>query len=91
MFVVKTTDKFESDFKQMLRAGNDPELLWAVVELLASEELIPEEFRDHELEGEWAGVRDIHVKADWLLLYQVLGQDLILMRTGTHTDLFSKS
>lgn len=91
MLEVKTTTQFETDFQRMVRSGSDSDLFWAVVELLASEESIPEEYRDHELEGEWAGVRDIHVEADWLLLYQISEQDLILIRTGTHLDLFSKS
>lgn len=72
----------------MLRSGCDPDLFWSVVQLLENQEAIPEEFRDHELEGEWSGVRDIHVEADWLLLYRVSDQDLILVRTGTHDDLF---
>jgi mRNA interferase YafQ len=88
MLSVKTTKKLESDFKRMVRAGSDPALFWAIVELLADETTIPEEFRDHELEGEWAGVRDIHIEADWLLLYQISGRDLILVRTGRHEDLF---
>lgn len=75
----------------MVRTGNDPSHLWAVVELLSSEDDIPDEFRDHELTGRWAGVHDIHVEADWLLLYQVADNDLVLIRTGTHLDLFSKS
>lgn len=88
MLAVITTDQFESDFKRMLRAGGDPELFWAVVDILAEEVAIPEEFRDHELTGEWAGVRDIHIEADWILHYQVSSRELILMRTGTHEDLF---
>ena len=90
MLSVKTTKKFEADFKRMLRSGNDPDLFWAVVELIAMEEEIPKEFRDHELEGEWAGIRDIHIEPDWLLLYQISGLDLVLVRTGNHKDLFSK-
>jgi len=88
MLSIKTTEQFEADFKRMLLSGHDQDLIWAVVALLANQEEIPEEFRDHELGGEWAGVRDIHVEADWLLLYQVSRQDLILIRTGTHDDLF---
>jgi len=88
MLEVKTTDKFEADFKRMLRAGNDPDLFWAVVELLASEDDVPSEFRDHELQGEWAGVRDIHIEPDWLLLYQRSATELILVSTGRHLDLF---
>lgn len=89
MLAVKTTSQFESDFRRMVRSGRDAKLLWAVVELLVSKERVPAEYRDHELEGEWAGVRDIHLEADWLLLYQISLQELILIRTGTHQDLFS--
>jgi len=74
----------------MIRSGGDPDLFWAVVELIAAEQEIPKEYRDHELEGDWAGVRDIHIEADWLLLYRISGRDVILIRTGTHLDLFSK-
>ena len=91
MLKVRATSQFESDFRRMVRVGNDPELLWAVVEMLANEYEIPEEFRDHELTGRWAGVRDIHIQADWLLLYEVTGDEITLVRTGTHRDLFSKS
>ena len=75
----------------MVRSGVDPDLFWALVELIAAEEDIPKEFRDHELEGDLAGVRDIHIEADWLLLYRISGRDLILVRKGSHLDLFSKS
>ena len=88
MLEIKSTKKFKSDFKRMMRLGHDPELMRSVIEILVVQEDIPIEFRDHELEGEWAGVRDLHIDADWLLLYRVLGQDLILLRTGTHEDLF---
>ena len=88
MLNIKTTRTFESDLKRMLRLGHDPELFRAVVELLVEQSGIPKEFRDHELEGEWAGVRDVHIEADWLLLYQVTDRDLILIRTGRHVDLF---
>ncbi len=88
MLEIRSTDKFESDLKRMTRAGNDPELFWAVVDMLANEEKIPKEFRDHELQGEWAGVRDIHVEPDWLLLYKISPPYLILISTGTHTELF---
>lgn len=79
MLSIKTTEQFESDFKRMLRSGHDAVLFWAVVELLANREAIPEEFRDHELGGDWAGIRDIHVEADWLLLYQESGQGLLIL------------
>ena len=64
MLDVKTTGQFEADFRRMVRSGSDRDLFWAVVKLFASGESIPDEYRDHELKGEWAGVRDIHVEAD---------------------------
>jgi len=59
-----------------------------LVELLVKQESIPVEYRDHELSGKWRGIRDVHVEADWLLLYRTTARDLVLIRTGTHADLF---
>jgi len=75
----------------MVRSGHDIAMLWAVVEILLIEEKMPDEFHDHELSGRWAGVRDVHLMADWLLLYRVMGDELVLIRTGTHRDLFSNN
>jgi len=88
MLIVKTTSQFKTDFKRMIRTGNDPALFWSVVELLVSEEKIPNDYRDHDLQGEWAGVRDIHVEPDWLLFYKISAPYLILISTGTHSELF---
>ena len=74
--------------RRMMRLGKDSNLFWEVVAILANEELIPTEYRDHELSGRWSGIRDIHIEADWLLLYQITGSDLVLVRTGKHKDLF---
>lgn len=88
MLQVVTTNKFESDVRKMVRNGKEANLLWDLVDILISEEVIPEEYRDHELTGRWSGVRDIHIEADWLLLYKRINRELILLRTGTHQDLF---
>lgn len=66
------------------------ELLNNVVDKLASRQQLPEKNRDHELSGDYAGFRECHVAPDWLLVYRVVEEDLILylMRTGTHSDLF---
>jgi mRNA interferase YafQ len=45
-------------------------------------------YRDHPLRGDWKGYRDLHIEPDWLLIYQVSGDELRLARTGTHADLF---
>jgi len=88
MLRIQTTSEFESDFRRIRRLGKDPELFWELVAILANEELIPAEYRDHELSGRWSGIRDVHIETDWLLLYQIVGSDLVLVRTGRHKDLF---
>jgi mRNA interferase YafQ len=57
--------------------------------LAAREELLPK-YRDHDLSGNWSGHRECHVQPDWLLVYRIEGNDLILIlaRTGSHSDLF---
>jgi len=59
-----------------------------VLSLLIAAEPLPPRFNDHPLTGDWSGYRDCHIEPDWLLLYKIAGNDLILARTGTHADLF---
>ena len=63
-----------------------------VVELLAMGEALPENNRDHELSGNWVGHRECHIQPDWLLVYRIEDDVLVLTlaRTGTHSDLFDK-
>ena len=60
----------------------------AVVELLAETGQLPVAYRPHPLSGEWAGVWECHIEADWLLIYEVTPTEVLLIRTGTHKDLF---
>lgn len=59
-----------------------------VVESLMSEIPLPEKFRDHALSGDWQGFRECHISLDWLLIYKIETGILILLRTGTHSNLF---
>ncbi len=61
-----------------------------VLELLQTGKPLPEKNRDHELVGNLAGFRECHIQPDWLLIYLVLKDRLVLtlMRTGSHSDLF---
>lgn len=72
----------------MTRSGKNIELLEAVVRKLAKGETLPPRNRDHNLAGNWKGYRECHITPDWLLIYKVDGRDLILVRTGSHSDLF---
>lgn len=87
---VKFTSQFKKDYKQAVKRGLKIELLDAVVAALAMGEPLPEKNRDHPLTGGWEGHRECHILPDWLLVYRIEDDVLVLtlVRTGTHSDLF---
>lgn len=91
-YTVKSTTQFKKDYKRAMKRGLKIELLEKVVELLAMGEALPEKNRDHELSGNWIGHRECHIQPDWLLVYRIEDDVLVLTlaRTGTHSDLFDK-
>lgn len=56
--------------------------------LLSEGASLPLRYKDHPLRGKWRDYRDCHIEADWLLIYKILGDDVYLVRTGSHSDLF---
>jgi mRNA interferase YafQ len=80
--------RFRNDLKRLKRRGRDLEELFAVVDLLAELGSLPDAYRPHSLTGEWKGVLECHVDRDWLLIYAVSDDQVLLIRTGTHADLF---
>jgi mRNA interferase YafQ len=80
--------RFRKDVKRSEKRGKDMAKLRAVLTLLAQEQPLPSEYRDHALRGDWIGFRDLHIEPDWLLLYRVDADEVQLARTGTHSDLF---
>lgn len=91
-YVVKFTTQFRKDYKLAMKRGLKIELLERVIMLLASGEALPEKNKDHALTGNWVGHRECHILPDWLLVYRVEDDILVLTltRTGTHSDLFGK-
>ena len=91
-YTVKPTTQFKKDYKRAMKRGLKIELLEKVVELLAMGKALPEKNRDHELSGNWIGHRECHIQPDWLLVYRIVDDVLVLTlaRTGTHSDLFDK-
>lgn len=89
---VKFTTQFRKDYKLAMKRGLRIALLEEVVERLAMGEPLPEKNRDHALTGDWVGHRECHVQPDWLLIYRMEGDVLVLTlaRTGSHSDLFGK-
>ena len=90
-YSVRPTTRFRKDLKLMVKRGLDPAQLSEVIKLLARGERPPEKYSDHALRGEYQGCRECHIQPDWLLVYEQDDKDLYLylIRTGTHSDLFS--
>ena len=91
-YTVKFTTRFKKDYQLAMKRGIKLALLEAVITELANGVPLPEKYSDHALSGNWAGHRECHILPDWLLIYRVDGDVLVLTltRTGTHSDLFGK-
>ena len=89
-YEVKFTSQFKKDYKLALKRGLDITALDKVVEMLAEGQTLPEEYNDHPLVGNFKGCRECHISPDWLPIYKLFENVLILelTRTGTHSDLF---
>ena len=87
--IVQTT-KFKRDLKLAQKRGYNLLLLSEAVDLLAEGKSLPEKYKDHTLIGNYVGCRECHITPDWLLIYEISNDELILYltRTGTHSDLF---
>ena len=90
MYSVRPTTKFQKDLKRIEKRGYNIALLTEVIKKLANGEQLPEKNKDHILLGEYAGCRECHIAPDWLLIYEIADDELILYltRTGTYSDLF---
>lgn len=89
MYEVILTTRFHRDFKLIVKRGYKIELLHDIVARLAAGEQLSGQNRDHPLRGNWKGYRECHVEPDWLLVYKIERNRLVLVlaRTGTHSDL----
>lgn len=86
------TTKFKKDYKLAIKRHFDIDLLDDIIRALSRGETLPEKNKDHELSGNWAGHRECHIQPDWLLVYRIDDDILVLTlaRTGTHSDIFGK-
>ena len=87
---IRPTTRFQKDLKRVQKRGYDLSLLTVILKKLADGEALPEKNRDHSLSGDYSGCRECHIAPDWLLIYEIADDELILYltRTGTHSDLF---
>ena len=82
------TTQFRKDFRRLGKQGREVEKLKTVITKLAKGETLEEKYKDHRLHGKYSGARDCHVGPDWILIYAIVEDELRLIRTGSHAELF---
>lgn len=92
MCSIQFTNQFKKDLKIAKKQGKDLDKLFEVINILANGEKLDTKFKDHDLSGSYKGTRECHIEPDWLLIYEIDNNALILMlyRLGTHSELFKK-
>lgn len=85
---LSSTTRFTRDVRRATRHGKDLAALWRVVEALLSGEKLSARHRPHRLSGPWSEHWECHIEPDWLLVWTYRDETLVLVRTGTHADLF---
>ena len=92
MLTINYHTSFKKDYKRIIKRGYKAERLEKVLDYLVNKIPLPQEYRDHDLTGDWKGYRECHIQPDWLLIYKIRNDSLVLTltRTGTHSDLFNK-
>jgi mRNA interferase YafQ len=88
MKTIRRTFQFKRDVKRMQRQGREVGKLKITLEALVQGEPLVEKFRDHVLVGQYKGTRECHMEPDWLLIYELAETEIVLIRTGSHSDLF---
>ena len=89
-YTIEMSSRYKKELKKMIRRGADESKIIYVIDILASGETLPRRYEDHPLHGKFEGLRECHITPDWVLVYKIDGNRLILAltRTGTHSDIF---
>ena len=86
------TSQFKKDLKLAKKQNKDLGKLFEVIDILANGETLDAKYKDHSLTGNYRETRECHIETDWLLIYEIRGDVLVLMhyRLGSHSELFKK-
>lgn len=89
---IKFTNQFKKDIKLAKKQHKDLDKLFEVINILAEGGVLEAKYKDHSLTGSYKGTRECHIEPDWLLIYEIRDDVLVLMlyRLGTHSELFKK-
>lgn len=92
MYKIVYTNRMKKDVRRVKKRGKDINKLIHVLDLLQSGNPLSEQYHDHALSGDLKDFRECHIESDWLLMYQIFEDALILSATatGTHADLFGE-
>ena len=87
---VEFTNKFKKELKIAKKQNKDLNKLYNVIEKLANGETLDIKYRDHELTGKYKGTHECHIEPDWLLVYEIKDEILVLIlyRINSHLELF---
>lgn len=89
-YIVKVTKQFKRDYKLAIKRGFEIKLLKDIIKSLAMGETLSDKYKNHALTGRWIGYNECHILPNWLLIYRIEDDILVLTlsRTGSHSDLF---
>jgi len=90
MLAIVQTSSFKKDFKKIKKQKKNLELMKELLFKLASADVLESKYKDHLLSGNYKNKRECHITPDWLLIYEVNDDELVLYRTGSHSELFKK-
>ena len=88
MRIVRQANSFKKDLKKVLKRSKNLDKLFFIVEKLACNIDLEPRHRPHKLIGNYSDKMECHIEPDWLLIYEITDEFVILYRTGTHNDLF---
>ena len=88
MKIIRQTNSFVRDLKKVKKRSKNLDKLFLIVEKLAKNQKLAPSNRPHKLSGNYSDKSECHIEPDWLLIYEVTDELVILYRTGTHADLF---
>ena len=82
------TTQFKKDFKKIKKQQKNISKLTVLIEKLLGQEKLEPKYEDHSLSGKYRSHRDCHIEPNWILIYRITKNELVLERTGSHSDLF---
>ena len=88
MLELRRVPQFKKDYKRCIKRGCNREAMHGIIEQLSTGKKLNTKYKEHAFLGEYKDRRECHLEPDWLLIYRLTESELVLIRTGTHSDLF---